>query len=114
MAEDSRGELLGFSILTVFREGTSYHSYLLGIGVHRSVQRRGTGFLLLEATIAEAMRIGRRWGVEELRLTVAESNVAAQALFARSGFAAQAGSTAHYGSGQQAMTWIRPLAAKED
>src|SRR5262245_47761 len=60
---------------------------LLAIGVAPAHQRRGVGRTLLEFAVDVAELAHPQQKVRELRLTVAEDNAPALALFLRSGFA---------------------------
>jgi len=77
-ARDDDGALLGYAGLAV----NPPEAWVQTIGVRRDVQRRGIGWALLEALLAEA---GRR-GAPTVLLEVAVNNVPAQRLYERYGF----------------------------
>lgn len=103
VAEDEHGPC-GF-VLVGFYYGDSRRSFayadLLALAVSPAARRQGCGRQLLAAAI-EAARRGPG-EVRELRLTVAEENAAARALFASCGFAELAEEPGRYDGGQRAL-----------
>ncbi len=81
---------------------------LLALAVLPSYQRRGIGTRLLHHVIEVAERVAPSSRIATLRLTVAETNTAAQRLYARHGFRVVDGS-ATYDRGQKALRMARPL-----
>jgi ribosomal protein S18 acetylase RimI-like enzyme len=81
---------------------------LLALAVLSAFQRRGIGSKLLTHVIEVAERVAPSSRITTLRLTVAETNVAAQRLYARAGFRVVDGS-ATYDRGQRALRMVRPL-----
>jgi ribosomal protein S18 acetylase RimI-like enzyme len=81
---------------------------LLALAVLPAFQRRGIGGKLLTHVIEVAERVAPSSRIAALRLTVAETNVAAQRLYARAGFRVVDGS-ATYDRGQRALRMARPL-----
>ena len=73
------GELLGYFILMV----AAGEAHLLNLSIAARRQRSGHGSALLR----EALELARRRGARSLFLEVRPSNAAAQALYARFGFA---------------------------
>ena len=57
-------------------------AHINNLAVHPELRGRGLGIQMLEATIAEAQRLG----AESLALEVRRSNIAAQRLYTRAGF----------------------------
>lgn len=74
-----RGVAVAFSIARTGPDDTE----LLNLCVHPGERRRGVGLQLLSSVLARA----RRAGSARVLLDVRESNSAAQALYAKSGFA---------------------------
>jgi ribosomal protein S18 acetylase RimI-like enzyme len=83
---------------------------LLALAVLPAFQRRGIGSKLLHHVIEVAERVAPSSRISSLRLTVAETNTAAQRLYARNGFRIVDGS-ATYDRGQRALRMARPLGA---
>lgn len=81
---------------------------LLALAVLPAFQGRGIGSRLLTHVIEVAERVSPSSRISALRLTVAETNTAAQRLYARNGFSVVEGSAA-YDSGQRALRMARPL-----
>jgi len=81
---------------------------LLALAVLPAFQRRGIGSKLLHHVIEVAERVAPSSRISTLRLTVAETNTAAQRLYARNGFRIVDGS-ATYDRGQRALRMARPL-----
>ncbi|HEU0036769.1 MAG TPA: N-acetyltransferase [Kofleriaceae bacterium] len=81
---------------------------LLALAVLPAYQNRGIGTKLLLHVIEVAERVAPASRIEALRLTVAETNVNAQRLYTRHGFAIVDGS-ATYDRGQKALRMARPL-----
>lgn len=81
---------------------------LLALAVLPSFQRRGIGSKLLDHVIEVAERVAPASRITQLRLTVAENNVGAQRLYARTGFTIVDGA-ATYDRGQRALRMVRPL-----
>ncbi|MBA3542635.1 MAG: GNAT family N-acetyltransferase [Deltaproteobacteria bacterium] len=81
---------------------------LLALAVVPAFQRRGIGSKLLMHVIEVAERVAPSSHITTLRLTVAETNIGAQRLYARTGFTVVDGS-ATYDRGQRALRMSRPL-----
>jgi ribosomal protein S18 acetylase RimI-like enzyme len=81
---------------------------LLALAVLPAFQRKGIGSKLLAHVIEVSERVAPSSRIASLRLTVAESNVGAQRLYARSGFTIVDGA-AMYDRGQRALRMARPL-----
>ena len=81
---------------------------LLALAVLPVYQRTGIGSALLAHVIQVAERVAPASHIAQLRLTVAEDNVDAQRLYARTGFRVVDGS-ATYDRGQRALRMARPL-----
>ncbi|MCP4871646.1 MAG: GNAT family N-acetyltransferase [Proteobacteria bacterium] len=103
------GRAIGFAMVGPVPDadgGTD--AYLLALGVDESARRQGIGRDLLNAAVEEARKGSRRWGTDQLRLDVADDNVAAIALFRAAGFEdASSGET--YAGGQSALSMVLPL-----
>ena len=78
---------------------------LLTLGVLPQGRGRGVGLGLLEATVAEAARLG----AARLFLEVAEGNVAARALYARAGLVEVGRRRRYYSDGDDALVLALPL-----
>ena len=81
---------------------------LLALAVVPAYQQRGLGTKLLHHVIDVAERVAPSSRITALRLTVAESNTAAQRLYARNGFRIMDG-FATYDRGQRALRMARSL-----
>ena len=113
--EDSQHRGRGFAMLGFYMEDgrdaggvQGVVADLLALAVLPSFQRKGIGTRLLEHVIEVAERVAPSSQITQLRLTVAEGNVAAQRLYARHGFAIVDGS-ATYDRGQRALRMARAL-----
>jgi ribosomal protein S18 acetylase RimI-like enzyme len=112
--EDVQGHGRGFAMLGFYsEEGTKNGKQqvvadLLALAVLPTFQRRGIGSRLLAHVIDVAERVAPASHIGQLRLTVAEDNVGAQRLYARSGFHVVEGA-ATYDRGQKALRMVRAL-----
>ena len=88
---DAQGELLGYSVSLVGVD----ELHLLNITVAPPRQAQGRGQMLLAAVQAQ----GRRLGLSSLWLEVRQSNLRAQALYTRLGFAAVGRRRRYYPAG---------------
>ncbi|MFS0741513.1 ribosomal protein S18-alanine N-acetyltransferase [Brevundimonas sp. 3P9-tot-E] len=79
---------------------------ILTLAVRPSARRAGLGVRLIEAAVVRAAALG----AERMFLEVAEGNVAARALYARSGFVEMGRRRGYYshadGSGEDALTLV--------
>jgi ribosomal protein S18 acetylase RimI-like enzyme len=112
---DIHGRGRGFAMLGFYTEEASrvngrqqVVADLLALAVLPSFQRRGIGSNLLAHVIEVAERVAPASRISQLRLTVAEDNIGAQRLYARSGFQIVEGS-ATYDRGQRALRMVRVL-----
>lgn len=118
---DPSGRGRGFAMLGFYSEPaaprgrTNGHQQvvadLLALAVLPTHQRKGIGSKLLVHVIEVAERVAPSSHIAQLRLTVAEDNVGAQRLYARSGFHIVDGS-ATYDRGQRALRMARGLGPK--
>ena len=109
--QDNQGRGRGFAMLGFYSEdvgGKQVVADLLALAVLPIFQRHGIGSGLLAHVIEVAERVAPMSRIHQLRLTVAENNVGAQRLYARSGFRIIDGS-ATYDRGQRALRMARPL-----
>jgi ribosomal protein S18 acetylase RimI-like enzyme len=99
------GERVGVTLLGFFDEPPrpAPVADLLAIAVADEHRRRGVGRQLLQAAIKRARELARVNVVSALRLTVAEGNAAARALFEAAGFRYVPGHDGHYPKGQRAL-----------
>jgi ribosomal protein S18 acetylase RimI-like enzyme len=115
---DVQGRGRGFAMLGFYmEEGTRTASQhvvadLLALAVLPTFQHKGIGTRLLLHVIDVAERVAPSSHIQQLRLTVAEDNVAAQRLYARHGFAVVDGS-ATYDRGQRALRMVRGLGVRK-
>ncbi len=114
---DASGRGRGFAMLGFYMEDASGNrgagaqqviADLLALAVLPTFQRHGIGSKLLAHVIDVAERVAPSSHIGQLRLTVAEDNVGAQRLYARTGFTVVDGS-ATYDRGQRALRMARPL-----
>lgn len=113
---DLHGRGRGFAMLGFYLEDptgtgigpTQVVADLLALAVLPAYQRHGIGSRLLAHVIEVAERVAPTSQISSLRLTVAETNTAAQRLYARYGFRVIDGS-ATYDRGQRALRMARPL-----
>ena len=82
---------------------------VLAIAVAPGFRRQGLGKTLLEAALARAQEAARRWPVRGVRLSVAEDNAPARALFTSLGFTYTGREESFYPRGQRALHMRRPL-----
>jgi ribosomal protein S18 acetylase RimI-like enzyme len=109
---DLQGRGRAFAMLGFYMEAPSANAEvvadLLALAVLPAFQRHGIGSKLLAHVIEVAERVAPSSKITALRLTVAETNVAAQRLYARAGFRIVDGA-ATYDRGQRALRMARPL-----
>ncbi|HEY4179022.1 MAG TPA: N-acetyltransferase [Kofleriaceae bacterium] len=114
---DVAGKGRGFAMLGFYMEDLTGGAQLanqqviadlLALAVLPSQQRRGVGSRLLEHVIEVAERVAPASRIDQLRLTVSETNAGAQRMYVRSGFRIVDGS-ATYDRGQRALRMSRPL-----
>jgi ribosomal protein S18 acetylase RimI-like enzyme len=117
--QDGRARGRGFAMLGFYAEDVggvraprTQHvvADLLALAVLPAFQRQGIGARLLAHVIEVAERVAPSSHIAQLRLTVAEDNIAAQRLYERTGFTF-ADMAATYDRGQRALRMVRPLAA---
>jgi ribosomal-protein-alanine N-acetyltransferase len=82
---------------------------LLAIAVSPTAQGRGVGRRLLEHAIHQVEVARRRLAIRELRLSVADTNHRARALFDQLGFRLLEGDHGYYDGGQLALHMSRPI-----
>jgi ribosomal-protein-alanine N-acetyltransferase len=82
---------------------------ILAIAVARRARRRGLGRRLLDAAVARAAEAARFSPVNGVRLSVAEENAAARALFESAGFSYTGREDTFYPRGQRALHMRRPV-----
>ncbi len=111
---DLQGRGRGFAMLGFYMEaGTAgapaqVVADLLALAVLPSQRGHGIGGRLLAHVIGVAERVAPTSNITALRLSVAETNTAAQRMYARAGFRMVEGA-ATYDSGQCALRMARPL-----
>jgi ribosomal protein S18 acetylase RimI-like enzyme len=82
---------------------------VLAIAVAEDARHRGFGRRLLAAAVARAVEASRRWPVRAVRLSVAEDNAPARALFEGAGFHYAGREERFYPRGQRALHMRRPV-----
>lgn len=113
--DDERGEAVvrGFILVGFYEPASgplgSYFADLLAIAVAPEYQRRGVGTRLLDYAVHLARAASRGTPVLEIRLTVADSNVAGMSLFTKSGFRVLDENHGSYDGGQRAIRMARRL-----
>ena len=103
------GALAGFVQVAVLDEPGDRHGYILAIGVDEAHRRRGVGAALLREAVELLATSRTTLAIDDVRATVAEDNLAAQALFGAAGFVRQAPTDTAYPAGQRALTLARPI-----
>ena len=113
--QDVSGRGRGFAMLGFYSEEALQRAGkqqvvadLLALAVLPAHQNKGIGTKLLLHVIDVAERVAPASHITQLRLTVAENNVAAQRLYQRHQFAIVEGS-ATYDRGQKALRMVRSL-----
>ena len=98
----AEGDEDGFILIRVVVD----EAEILTLAVRPSARRAGLGVRLVEAAVVRAAALG----AERMFLEVAEGNVAARALYARSGFVEMGRRRGYYsyadGSGEDALTLV--------
>jgi ribosomal protein S18 acetylase RimI-like enzyme len=113
--EDRGVDLRGFILLGFYEppdSGGVCVADLLAIAVSPVHQRRGVGRALLHYAVELAELIGGKNGVEEIRLTVAETNHSGRRLFDSAGFEVLDADHGLYDGGQRAIRMTRPLLSR--
>jgi ribosomal protein S18 acetylase RimI-like enzyme len=118
MVAESDGDPIGFVLVGFFRDagagGADGWAYadLLAIAVEEEWRGRGVGRLLLREAVSLAEARSRITPLRELRLSVADSNLAARRLFESEGFGLAADGHGSYDGGQAALRMARPLSPR--
>ncbi|MBL8149875.1 MAG: GNAT family N-acetyltransferase [Blastocatellia bacterium] len=100
--------LVGFIVVGIFQEvESSFYADILAIAVHPLFQRQGMGRTLLTEVIS-MIEQQTTLKIKDIRLTVADSNLAGQSLFKKLGFTFS-GREGLYEGGQTALRMSRPL-----
>lgn len=105
-------ERRGFAVLGFYQDrqqASRTVADLLAIGVAPRWQRHGIGTRLLEHVIAVVSAVAPGHDIRDLRLTVAETNLAGQRWYARHGFGVVDAEHGSYANGQRAIRMARPL-----
>jgi len=99
--DDEEGALVAFAVWWRVADET----HLLNMVVAPGARRRGVGRALVERMLADARARGDTSALLEVRL----GNVAAQALYERSGFTKAGLRRGYYADGEDAMQMVCPL-----
>ena len=105
----SGGQPAGFAMLGLYEHERVVRADLLALAIVPEARRLGIGRALLDRAIALAERCAIERGAIELRLSVAEDNAAARALFSRAGFTPAEDEVHSYENGQVALRLRRAL-----
>jgi ribosomal-protein-alanine N-acetyltransferase len=106
------GKPVGLALLAFVADpGSRAHwvADVLAIAVAPEARRRGAGRRLIAAAVARAEQAARLGPVRALRLSGAEDNAAARALFEAAGFRYSGQEERFYPRGQRALHMRRPL-----
>jgi ribosomal protein S18 acetylase RimI-like enzyme len=106
------GVLVGFAMVGLTasrRQGGVLVADLLAIAVPAAHQGRGVGTSLMERALTLASALAGRYGVNEVELSVADTNPGALRFFARHGFVVADADEGRYPAGQVAIRMSRPL-----
>lgn len=100
--------MLGFYYQDHERRGV--YGDVLAIAVAHTQRGRGVGRLLLRHAVEMSYQARRTLDVREVRLSVADSNLAAQRLFTSEGFREGPEARGRYDGGQEAIRMVLQLA----
>lgn len=104
------GNAVGYTMLGFYPiPKDEFVADLLAIAISPNAQGRGIGRRLLEHAIAQAQAAQKKLKVQELRLSVADSNFRARKLFESAGFRFVTGDHGYYDGGQLALHMTRTL-----
>jgi len=106
---ESGGVRTGYVMLAFFTEGRLVVGDVLAVAVAPAHQSRGIGRMLMTHAITLCEQIAEHTPVRALRLSVADTNSRAQALFSSLGFQRLEGDFGRYDGGQQALHLERPI-----
>jgi ribosomal protein S18 acetylase RimI-like enzyme len=105
-------QLVGFVMVGLTasrRRGGVLVADILAIAVPAAHQGRGVGTSLLERALALATALAGRYGVDEVELSVADTNPGAMRFFTRYGFVVADADEGRYPAGQVAIRMARQL-----
>jgi ribosomal-protein-alanine N-acetyltransferase len=111
IAEDEAGPA-GLTLLAFVADPEASGGWVadvLAIAVAARARRRGLGRRLLGGVLERAGGAARRWPVHAVRLSVAEDNLSARALFESAGFQYTGHEESFYPRGQRALHMRRPV-----
>ena len=111
IAQDASGPV-GLTLVAFLADPESESGWIediLAIAVAERARRRGLCRRLLDAALARAAEAAQRWPVRAVRLSVAEDNAPARALFEQAGFEYTGREERFYPRGQRALHMRRPL-----
>jgi len=106
------GVIVGFAMLGLTpsrRQGGVLVADLLAIAVAPGHQGRGIGTALMARALALATALRGRYGVDEVELSVADTNPGALRFFTRHGFLVADADEGRYPAGQVAIRMARSL-----
>jgi ribosomal protein S18 acetylase RimI-like enzyme len=110
IAEEA-GMPVGLTLLAFFKSTPppAWIADLLAIAVASDARGRGLGRTLLEAALTRVAEVNLARPLVYVRLSVAEENAVARALFERAGFDYVDDEQGHYPRGQRALHMRRPI-----
>jgi len=105
------GDFCGATIYALMRlpDGGGLFCELLAVQVAAAHQHTGVGRELMRVTLDHQADLAHRYGARCTRLSTAEDNAPAQALFREFGFAPTTEEAGVYVGGQRIERWERPL-----
>lgn len=106
---EADGERTGYVMLAFFAEGKALVGDVLAIAVAPGHQGKGIGRMLMQHAVTTCEQISEHTPVRAMRLSVADTNSRAQALFTSFGFKRLSGDFGQYDGGQQALHMERPI-----
>jgi ribosomal protein S18 acetylase RimI-like enzyme len=111
--DESAGTRRGFVLLGFYQPVDVEERYiadLLALAVARDWRGHGIGRRLLQHAVDLARAAARDADIREMRLTVADDNLAGQRLYKSAGFLRVDEDHGHYDGGQRAIRMVLPLA----
>lgn len=107
LVADIDGQVVGFLMLALFEDSCCYAD-VLAIAVRSGYRSLGCGTTLLY-TALQILEEQAEYKIEEVRLTVADTNTHGQNLFRKYGFRFTGESEGLYDGGQRALRMVRPI-----
>ncbi len=108
LVADVGGQVVGFLMLAILEDSCCYAD-VLAIAVRSKYRSLGLGTALLYTALRMVEEQASVYQIEEVRLTVADTNVHGQNLFKKYGFRFTGESEGLYDGGQRALRMVRPV-----